>query len=773
MTNTTKKAPTKPVGRRTQGTGHGHSRRELSHWMVRVARPVMKPLVASTFFRMVDQLAGIALFGFAVLFVADYGFWHGLSDSDALAGEDIGGLWGSGVSLWPMIGVLVGLSLLKAAARYLEQYLGHLVAFRALELLRTHTFGKLWPQAPAVMYGARSGDMLERLTKDIDRLEVFYAHTIAPAITGVLTPLIVVISMGFWGSWPMAGVLAAGLAMQIILVPALGMRATRRNAEKQGELRGALAQSVTDSVQGRTEVVGYSLQGERQRQARGIGEEIVEAVESSAMITGGRKFLSLLVSWVTPVVVFIVGAWESHGGFGAGAATRYVAAEGTGVLGMFSAVTVDPTVLAAVAMVVAFRTFQPSKEFEELQQTLDSTFASAERLYTLTQQEPLVKDDGADVASGADGAGASGARRAGEEGASGARRTEGTGVNGVTQADEEETSGARQLPDGALGFSMRDVTYAYPDCDRAPALVDCSAEFPAGKHTVVVGTSGSGKSTLMQLLMRYADPDAGRVVVVGGGDGDQAGQGADGTGGATGGGAECAGEGATGGEAASAGEGAGGGEAASAGEGATGGEAASAGEGAGGKVFNGSDRKLEKPLTTVSLQELRSTVTYVSQVPFLFNRSVRENLLMGRPEAKTSDLWAACEIAHIAEHVEKLEKGIDTPVGELAGSWSGGQRARLALARALVTRPKVLILDEYTAHLDPELAAKVRRSVRAAFPHITIIEVTHRVQSAMDADHVIVVDAGRVVQQGTATELMNPDGRQDSAFRRLLSRDVK
>ncbi|WP_459611183.1 amino acid ABC transporter ATP-binding/permease protein [Corynebacterium urogenitale] len=747
MTNTTKKAPTKPVGRRTQGTGHGHSRRELSHWMVRVARPVMKPLVASTFFRMVDQLAGIALFGFAVLFVADYGFWHGFSDSDALAGEDIGGLWGSGVSLWPMIGVLVGLSLLKAAARYLEQYLGHLVAFRALELLRTHTFGKLWPQAPAVMYGARSGDMLERLTKDIDRLEVFYAHTIAPAITGVLTPLIVVVSMGFWGSWPMAGVLAAGLAMQILLVPALGMRATRRNAEKQGELRGALAQSVTDSVQGRTEVVGYSLQGERQRQARGIGEEIVEAVESSAMITGGRKFLSLLVSWVTPVVVFIVGAWESHGGFGAGAATRYVTAEGTGVLGMFSAVTVDPTVLAAVAMVVAFRTFQPSKEFEELQQTLDSTFASADRLCTLTQQEPLVKDDAADVASGADGAGASGARRVGEEGA----------------------RGARQLPDGALGFSMRDVTYAYPDCDRAPALVDCSAEFPAGKHTVVVGTSGSGKSTLMQLLMRYADPDAGRVVVVGRGDEDQAGQGADGTGGATGGEAASAGEDA-GGEAATGGEAA---SAECADEGATGGEAASAGEGAGDKVFNGSDRKLEKPLTTVSLQELRSTVTYVSQVPFLFNRSVRENLLMGRPEAKTSDLWAACEIAHIAEHVEKLEKGIDTPVGELAGSWSGGQRARLALARALVTRPKVLILDEYTAHLDPELAARVRRSVRAAFPHITIIEVTHRVQSAMDADHVIVVDAGRVVQQGTATELMNPDGRQDSAFKRLLSRDVK
>lgn len=661
-----------------------HSRRELSEWMVQVARPVMGPLVASTFFRMVDQLAGIALFGFAVLFIADFGFWRPIAGSLA-EGLDGGGLLGAGGSLWPMIAMLVGLSLVKALARYLEQFLGHLVAFRALELLRTHTFGKLWPQAPAVMYGARSGDMLERLTKDIDRLEVFYAHTIAPAITGVLTPLIVVLSMGFWGSWPMAGVLAVGLAIQILVVPLLGMRATRRNAERLGQLRGELTQSVTDSVQGRTEVVGYSLQVERQQHARGIGEEILAEVENTSMIVGVRKFASLLVSWVTPVLVLIVGLTEA---FGAGpwnggllfseadrGWTMYIPADEAGLFGLFSAASQFGPVLAATAMVVAFRTFVPSKEFEELQHTLDNTFASAGRLYTLTHQEPLVKNAG--------GAGA---------------------VVGAAQA----------LPEGPIGFSVQDVTYAYPDCDRAAALEDSSAEFPAGKHTVVVGTSGSGKSTLMQLLMRYADPDSGRIVVVGAGD------------------------------------------------------------------DSGVDMK------SIDLDELRGAMTYVSQTPFLFNRTVRENLELGNPDASVSDVWAACTVAHIADHVEKLDKGLDTPVGELAGTWSGGQRARLALARALVTKPRVLILDEYTAHLDPELAASVRRAVREAFPDLTLVEVTHRVASALEADHVVVVDDGRVVEQGTAAELMNSaetqgtaglpdpagtDSAGDSAFRRLLARD--
>lgn len=679
------------------------SRKVLISWMIDVARPVLKPLVASTFFRMVDQLAGIALFGLAVWFIMDYALWNGAT----VDGEGLG----FAGTLWPMALTLIGLSLLKGFARYLEQFLGHLVAFRALEILRTHTFGKLWPQAPGVMYGARSGDMLERLTKDIDRIEVFYAHTIAPTITGILTPLIVVLSMGFWGSWEMAGVLAVGLVLQIVAVPMIGLKATKRNAEAISRLRGELTQSVTDSVQGRTEVVGYGLQRERQLHAERVGAEIVARGESTSRIIGARKLLALLCSWITPVLVLAVGLHQSAKDWVWGAGWGDPQSSWLGPTGPAQYTESMPLdypwfvdgmtpFIAAVAAVVAFRTFVPSKEFEELQQTLDNTFASAERLYTLTHRAPDVRS-------------------------------------------AEQPVG---LPSGALGFSISDATYAYPDHDRAPALRDASVEIPAGKHTVIVGTSGSGKSTLVHLLMRYADPVSGSVSVHGDAvvHGDDAAQ-------------RGAGDVAV--------------RAGDAAQRGTGDVAMRAGDAA--RV--GADDTATIDLKTVDLAELRSAVTYVSQQPFLFNRTVRENLLLGNPEATDADLQKALEIAHIADHVAKLDQGLDTPVGELAGTWSGGQRSRLALARALVVKPRVLVLDEYTAHLNPELADRVRDAVRRHFPELTIVEVTHRVKSALGADHVIVVDAGEVVQEGSAAELNSigdgSDGEELSAFHRLLSRD--
>lgn len=664
------------------------SRKVLINWMIDVARPVLKPLVASTFFRMVDQLAGIALFGLAVWFIMDYALWNGAT----VDGEGLG----FAGTLWPMALTLIGLSLLKGFARYLEQFLGHLVAFRALEILRTHTFGRLWPQAPGVMYGARSGDMLERLTKDIDRIEVFYAHTIAPTITGILTPLIVVLSMGFWGSWEMAGVLAVGLLLQIVAVPMIGLKATKRNAEAISRLRGELTQSVTDSVQGRTEVVGYGLQRERQLHAERVGAEIVARGESTSRIIGARKLLALLCSWITPVLVLAVGLHQSAKDWvwGPGWGDPQSSWAGpTGPAQYTESLPLDypwfvdgmTPFIAAVAAVVAFRTFVPSKEFEELQQTLDNTFASAERLYTLTHRTPDVRN-------------------------------------------AEQPVG---LPSGALGFTISDATYAYPDHDRAPALRDASVEIPAGKHTVIVGTSGSGKSTLVHLLMRYADPVTGSVGV----HGVSAVRGDD-----------------------------------------------TAQRGAGDSALRADDALKRDAgdsatidLKAVDLAELRSAVTYVSQQPFFFNRTVRENLLLGNPDATDTDLQEALEIAHIADHVAKLDQGLDTPVGELAGTWSGGQRSRLALARALVVKPRVLVLDEYTAHLNPELADRVRDAVRQHFPDLTIVEVTHRVKSALGADHVIVVDAGEVVQQGSAAELNSigdgSGGGELSAFHRLLSRD--
>ncbi|MFD0867253.1 ABC transporter transmembrane domain-containing protein, partial [Tessaracoccus lubricantis] len=230
-------------------------RAALSRWLLGVTRPVLAPLAASTVFRLVDLLAGLALFGVGVAAVVRF------------AGDDA-------PSLWALASTMIGLSLLKAVSRYLEQFLGHLVAFRALELLRREMFARLWPQAPAVMSRSRSGDLLERATKDVDRLEVFFAHTFAPAVTAVLAPAVAVTVIGATVSWPLAGIAAAGLATTLVAVPMFEARLARRAADYTGTLRGRLTHSVTDSVQGLVEVTGYGLQQQRLADAGTIEAEL-------------------------------------------------------------------------------------------------------------------------------------------------------------------------------------------------------------------------------------------------------------------------------------------------------------------------------------------------------------------------------------------------------------------------------------------------------------------------------------------------------------------
>ena len=110
------------------------------------------------------------------------------------------------------------------------------------------------------------------------------------------------------------------------------------------------------------------------------------------------------------------------------------------------------------------------------------------------------------------------------------------------------------------------------------------------------------------------------------------------------------------------------------------------------------------------------------------------------------------------EDIEALEDGYNTLVGERGQSLSGGQRQRLALARALLARPGVLILDEFTSHLDPDLDERVRIGVRTYLPQATIIEITHRLQWSEQADHVVVMDAGTIVQTGPPAKLLAEPG---------------
>ena len=156
----------------------------------------------------------------------------------------------------------------------------------------------------------------------------------------------------------------------------------------------------------------------------------------------------------------------------------------------------------------------------------------------------------------------------------------------------------------------------------------------------------------------------------------------------------------------------------------------------------------------VKLQSLRREIGIVSQDPFLFSATVRENIAFGRPDATDEDIARATRLAQAHEFIERLPDGYDSVIGERGITLSGGQRQRLAIARALVMEPRILILDDATASVDATTEAKIRLGLREAMMGRTTIIIAHRLSTISLADELVVLDAGRVVGRGTDEELL-------------------
>ncbi|WP_051340357.1 ABC transporter ATP-binding protein [Azospirillum halopraeferens] len=159
------------------------------------------------------------------------------------------------------------------------------------------------------------------------------------------------------------------------------------------------------------------------------------------------------------------------------------------------------------------------------------------------------------------------------------------------------------------------------------------------------------------------------------------------------------------------------------------------------------------PLEAAGRRGWRTRVGYVPQDSFLFHDSVRANLLLARPDADEAALWDALKRAAVADVVRRLPRGLDTVVGERGDRLSGGERQRLAVARALLRNPDVLVLDEATSALDAESERRLVDTVEGLRGRVTIVVVAHRPAMARMADHLLVLDAGRLVAAGTRAEV--------------------
>lgn len=159
------------------------------------------------------------------------------------------------------------------------------------------------------------------------------------------------------------------------------------------------------------------------------------------------------------------------------------------------------------------------------------------------------------------------------------------------------------------------------------------------------------------------------------------------------------------------------------------------------------------PLNSDNILALRRSISYVPQDPFLFNATIRENLLLVAPEASEEECWEALKSSALAEFVRGLPMGLDSVVGDRGIRLSGGERQRLVLARAMLRKPSIIILDEATSALDSENERKVQEVLDNLKGSVTIIVVAHRLSTIRNADQVIVLDQGEVIQRGRFTQL--------------------
>ncbi len=253
-----------------------------------------------------------------------------------------------------------------------------------------------------------------------------------------------------------------------------------------------------------------------------------------------------------------------------------------------------------------------------------------------------------------------------------------TRIREVDAFEIEPTDSGRpsRITEGRSTLAFENVTARYAP-GAAPALQDVSLTIPREGHTAIVGPSGAGKTTMFSLLLRFLNPDSGRLVLD------------------------------------------------------------------------------EIPLPEWSLEDLRRRIVYVEQDTPLVPGTLRENLLYTHEDAGEPALWEALRAVRLEERVRELPDGLDTVLSTAA--ISGGERQRIALARALVSDPEILLLDEATAQLDGLTEAAVHEVIARIARTGAVLTIAHRLSTVIDADQIVVLESGRVRARGTHRELLQTD----------------
>lgn len=328
-------------------------RRTLIGWLLRSCSEVLGPLGLASMLGIAHKLSNLALYLVA-------GLALGMGAEALITGSQP-------PALLLTLGLLIVLSVLKGVLRYGEQYFGHKVAFKALAVLRNKLYEVLAPQAPFNARTRASGGMLTSATRDIDRVEVFFAHTIPPLIASIIVPIIVVLGVGIYASRTLGLVLGIGLALTGILVPAIGLQRTRSATQAAAKERAFIAQHVSESVRATGSLVAFGYGTARAAEMAGLDVELGTALWRGAAAASWRAGLKAIIPWATAVLLLLVGLEEVADS------------------------TLSLSALLCVVL-ISVPAFGPVLDVDGFVSGLQDSFASAERLYSLMHAKPLVSD---------------------------------------------------------------------------------------------------------------------------------------------------------------------------------------------------------------------------------------------------------------------------------------------------------------------------------------------------------------------------------------------
>ncbi|MGV0717393.1 ABC transporter ATP-binding protein [Mycolicibacterium sp. XJ662] len=541
--------------------------------------------------------------------------------ADLLSGMDV--VPGRGVDFGAVGRTLLlalGLYLIAALLVWLQFRILNVVVQRTMVKLRSDVEDKVHRMPLSYFDSRQRGEVLSRVTNDVDNIQTSLSMTISQLMTSVLTVFAVLVMML---------TISPLLTLLTVVTVPLSLWATKAIARRSQRLfvaqwtnTGRLNAHIEETYSGFTIVKTFGHRAKATEQFGDLNDDVYQA-------SVGAQFFSGLVG---PATTFIGNI-------------SYVA---VAVVGGLQVATGQITLGSIQAFIQYVRQFnQPLTQVAGMYNTLQSGIASAERVFDLLDAE--------------------------EEAAAGDARTF------VTAREIAESSSGKERSRAVTGrVQFENVSFGYRP--GVPVIQDVSLVAEPGSTVAIVGPTGAGKTTLVNLLMRFYEVDAGRILV------------------------------------------------------------------------DGVD------ISTVSRAALRSRIGMVLQDTWLFGGTIYENIAYGRPDAGEHEVIAAAKAAYVDRFVHTLPDGYQTRVSDDGGNISAGEKQLITIARAVLAQPRLLVLDEATSSVDTRTELLIQQAMAELRRDRTSFLIAHRLSTIRDADLIVVLDAGRIVERGSHAELLAKRG---------------